>query len=328
MPRVSRPKFETAIDVPPEEIAAAVAEPIDDQPGEDIGEDIAPAQAPAPLSPETTAIIEEQQRAEKASHELLRRAASGHVLTAPERLLLLRTCPPHIARLPIRFESWLTKQVAGMKNIHTLQQRCGTPSEIAAAAEALDAARERRQKDGTKIEQQIASLREQLADMDTTVRKADAAHSRRTTAFDLLREERLLPPHVREELRVLQASTRDDRVAALNAKSVLKYFHHLEQLDPANKPADFQWVLTMLTDWIEDVRVIDLVAPLIEPFTPVAGCNPRKLCPTGWAKYVAIHRVAAEEAAEVLKQIGDYDGRIRAECDLLLGYWLPQDPTA
>ncbi len=164
--------------------------------------------------------------------------------------------------------------------------------------------------------------------MDAEIRKADAAHSRRTAAQNLLREERLLPPFVREEIRVLQMSIREDRTRAMNAKSTLKHFHFLENLDPANDQKHFQWILTTLTDWVDNVRAIDLVAPLIEPFVPAAGCNPRKLDPDGWAKYIAYRKVEAEEAAETLKQIGDVDQRIAAEVALLLNYWLPKDSPA
>ncbi len=322
MPRVNKPATTAVIDQPDTIAPEPVAQ---DQTGEPIA------------SPPTTSYSDAAQNAmddaEKLEFVLTELATTlareGRPANGRERILFAKASP-NGAKNGYTLDRFIRSRIQTAQHVLEYQHAAGSPSARIAAAERLKDAQQAEAEKTPEIEAQIRELRNQLAELAAATNKAERTVTKQADAVEFLQEERWLPAPIREALRSMHASTRNERLRLGELTSRARTIRTILSFDPTDQTTIYRYAdsSTMVSP-VDGSPLLDhLFAPRNGSVAMPGNTNPSRQ-PQDVGRWRAYCRVLEAELTEVLEELerAEHVSKVTAaEARRLREYWLPRDP--
>jgi hypothetical protein len=286
--------------------------------------DEAPDTPTPAISAATQAMVDRREADEIASEQILAKAARDEPLSVGERLFLRSVAPPD-AQQNHSFDRWLKGQTKRLQSILNRQAVAGSSADRRRAAELVVEARERYAEQAPDIQQRIAELQAQLAELAGAVRSAESDVERRNQAVDYLLQERFLPPRIREAITVMKKSYEPDKRRFLRCESDIRALSGALLLSPetAKGREAIECHLSLMEHPSGVGTWKDKVFPLAHPpYTP-NDSNPRTFDHVEWAAYCDIVRARLVDLRREVEELAPLQDQHREEVAALARYLVP-----
>lgn len=295
----------------------------------------APPPRPEPVTPKPTTrvpsglpavdvnrLVADRREREETAEVLFRKLADDEPLSAGERRLLKTVCPEAVAQSPHRFETWLKGEAGRRRAVSELQAAAGSGADRQADVARLAEAQQRQSEQAPELSRQIEELQARLNALAAAFREAADDVHRRNQAVAHLRQERLLPAFVAEELRLLEQSTAPARHERETLLTRVKGIEGICAWDVKGNREQIEVYARGVNT--PTGTLSDVVFPRTRKPTPFGGFDLRSIDQAAWSAHLDDLRREADRARQRLAELGDPDSEIAAEVEALKNYWVPK----